>query len=114
MPFTTEERMRAAHTTGSLLALVLLLILVVTVPVLCEERQRRSVYRRQNSPPPPVPARPEWRPGLARRLGATCRRLWREFYYWTVGDPDGPDASITRGLYLSEMPHSWYAYRIRA
>jgi len=110
--------MRASHTTGSLLALVLLLILVVTVPVMCEERKlaRRSVCRRRESCQntlPAVPASPEWGPGLARRLGAAYRRLCREFYYWTVGELDGPATTTARGFCLSEVPHSWYAYSVR-
>ena len=63
---------------------------------------------------PPVPVGPDIGLRLARWLGTASRRFWREFYYWTVGEPDGPDASTARGFCLSEVPDYWYAYWVRA
>jgi hypothetical protein len=101
------------------LGFLVLLALLLAAALVSDHRQQapRRLKRRPVGPHPvvpPVPAGTDLRMRLARWLGAVARRLGREFYYWTVDEPDGPDASATKGFCLSEVPDNWYAYRVRA
>jgi hypothetical protein len=80
---------------GVVVILALLLIaLLFAVPLLVSHcrlpvtRRYRNLQQYEVPLPSPVPARPDLGLRLARWLGMVCGRLWREFYYWTVGDDE--------------------------
>jgi len=87
--------MNARHITGMgmVLALLLLGVLLAARPLVSEHRapllrKCRKRFADEAPLPSPGPSPPDLGLRLARWLGAVCCRLWREFYYWTIGEDE--------------------------
>jgi hypothetical protein len=105
--FHLEGTMHAPRINGwSLLLAFLVLLGAAALSAAPREPARRRLEKCRVDRAPEFP--------VVRWLGRVCGRLWSEFYYWTVGELDGPAASTASGFYLSEVPAGWYAYRVRA